>query len=535
MDRLPPELLLEIISHLVPSEDHKCVPGCPYISRLRSLASTSRLLHQLATPQLYIHDATYAGRAILHGAVTGSATIIALSQAWGGDINRSGLLRLPGYHETATGTPLLVAVKEGHLSVAKYLVRHGANLNKVGMNLCNCQHSDYPYWPASPWTSLHLALCQEHSELAEFLVAAGAQFCVSREELGIGPDGRHFRRGNQVVVRSSTGVHLIDEVAKRANLRVLKFLVQHCEGKLRIDQYSADSTTPLHHAACITDNLRELEMIRTLLDHGALLYPSNYVPGRLVGPLPFDRAFLDWVKRFDRSSKHVLPGRGHPYSQLLAFLKYMKEGGRDHLRPLMARILELWMDRGPARLDSAWSLLYQAFGLFDTKAPEPGVIREWVLRSIRSPKLEPLGPMSVVDVLEFIPKLGFSLTLLEPVNELFLEAGALALRDECVWFLKNGADINARTGDGRTALHLAARSGDLDQLEMLLSWGADAEARDRGGHAGAHGGAVRSARGHGDADQVWGGRGVDALAGLGAGSGECAAYEMLLGMKRGLF
>jgi len=410
-------------------------------------------------------------------------TTIALSQSWGGDINRSGLLRLPGYREHATGTPLLVAVKEGHFSVVKYLVDHGASLHKVGMNLCECQHCDYPYWPSAPWTPLHVALCQEHTEIAEYLVTAGAPFIISREcsAENSGGDGRRFRRGNQVVVRTSTGVHVLEEVAKKRNLRMLKFLVEHSDGKLQFNTYPADRVTPLHHAARITDNIKDLEIIRTFLDHGAMLYPTDYEPGRLLGPLPFDEAFIDWVRRFEGASKHVFPGRGHPYTQLLAFLKYLSEDGRDHLQPLMARVLELWMDRGPARLDSGWSLLYQAFGLFDVNAPGPGVIREWVLRSLKWPKLEALGPMSVVDVLKFIPELGFSMALLEPIDELFLEAATLLLRNECVWFLENGADINATTGEGRTALHLAARAGDLDQLELLLSRGADADMRDNMG------------------------------------------------------
>src|SRR5262245_57642315 len=46
-------------------------------------------------------------------------------------------------------------------------------------------------------------------------------------------------------------------------------------------------------------------------------------------------------------------------------------------------------------------------------------------------------------------------------------------------FLKQGVDANAAEGDGTTALHWAARSGDADLVQMLLYAGANPKATTR--------------------------------------------------------
>lgn len=479
MERLPPEIILEIVSHLVVEGEHKCAQACPYVSHLRNLAAASRRLAQIVTPFLYSHDAIYAGRAVLHGARLGSVRTIAHSLSLGGDVNRKSQLRLPGYKRTAMGTALHVAVREGHLAVVGYLLDHDAHPNLVAMDVCECQHGDHPYWPAPPWTALHLAMCAGHIDVAKLLVSRGAHLVLSREYLGTEVDEVSFMRGNVLVRRASRGVHLLDEVARRRSLRMFRFLLARHSDSLVFHEYPVSALTPLHRVARITDDPADLEMMRTLLDRGARLQPEGHRVRKAAGPLPFDRGFIAWVKSFEearRGGRHV-PGR-HPYTQLLAFLRYFAEGGRPYLGPLRERVLELWMDRGPGRMDSGWSLLYQAFGVFDAAEPRPELVRRWVLESIRDPKLEAIGPMSVADVLRFMPKLGFDETLLHPVDELLLEAAGLGMAEECAYFVAHGARVGARDGDGRTALHLAARIGAVETVRLLLGVGADVEARD---------------------------------------------------------
>ena len=45
--------------------------------------------------------------------------------------------------------------------------------------------------------------------------------------------------------------------------------------------------------------------------------------------------------------------------------------------------------------------------------------------------------------------------------------------------LKQGADVNAAQGDGMTALHWAARNGDVELAQMLLYAGANVKATTR--------------------------------------------------------
>lgn len=481
MDRLPPEIIFEIVSHLQVEGDHQCDYPCTYITQLKHLAETSRTLFNIVTPFLYAHDAVYAGRAILHGAHRGSIRTIAHSLSLGGDVNRKTSLRLPGYSKAAVGTPLHVAASEGQLAVVKYLVENGAYLNLSCMNVCECQHGDHPYSPSPPWSALHIALCGNDVEIAEYLVAQGANFIISREFPGTEVDEMNFMRDNMLVRRFSRGVHILELVAKMSSVRMFRFLLAHYKEKLVFNEYRVNSITPLHYVARITDDEASLEIMRTLLDLGAKLKPDmrRNRNGKTPGPLPFDRAFIAWVESFEDAQRgRIRTGVRHPYAQLLSFLRYFSEGDRAYLAPLRERVLELWMDRGPGRLDSGWSLLYQAFGVFDAEEPKPELIRQWVLHSIRNPKLEATGPMTIADVLRFIPKLGFSEALLQPMDELLLEAACLGMAEECGWFVEHGARIGARDTEGRTALHLAARAGSVEAVRVLVGCGADWGVRD---------------------------------------------------------
>ena len=52
--------------------------------------------------------------------------------------------------------------------------------------------------------------------------------------------------------------------------------------------------------------------------------------------------------------------------------------------------------------------------------------------------------------------------------------------------LRNGANVNAKDEDGRTALHLAAFNGHADIVEALLRHGADVNAKDKDGYTALH-------------------------------------------------
>src|SRR4029450_6740984 len=62
-----------------------------------------------------------------------------------------------------------------------------------------------------------------------------------------------------------------------------------------------------------------------------------------------------------------------------------------------------------------------------------------------------------------------------PVAEAAMKGDKAAVRA----LLKDGSDVNASQGDGMTALHWAARSGDRELAEMLLYAGANVKATTR--------------------------------------------------------
>ena len=79
---------------------------------------------------------------------------------------------------------------------------------------------------------------------------------------------------------------------------------------------------------------------------------------------------------------------------------------------------------------------------------------------------------------------------LSPVLDAARSGDVEALRAE----LRSGGDVNAAQGDGFTALHWAARTGDREIAEVLIAAGADVRATTRlGGHTPLH---VAAAAGH---------------------------------------
>jgi ankyrin repeat protein len=69
-----------------------------------------------------------------------------------------------------------------------------------------------------------------------------------------------------------------------------------------------------------------------------------------------------------------------------------------------------------------------------------------------------------------------------PSDEPLFEAVGSGDVDKVRALLQEGADVNAAPGDGMTALHRTARTGDLAMVELLIGAGADLEAGSSARH-----------------------------------------------------
>jgi len=493
MDRLPTEIIFEIIANFSNDEPHDCSCKCSYLAPLAALSQTSRRLYHIATPLIYRHDVQNANRAVLWSAFHGCMGTLQWSKACGADCTQSGsLASVPGLSVDACGTPLQVAAYRGHLEAASLLLEYGVNIDAVGFSICDCQHGDFPYFPSPPWTSLHTALCRGHVQMVELLLRNGANHVMSRDHASHISDTEFVRNG-VVVTRASRGVHVLDSIAKERGkyLGLFKLLLELSDGdlearqKLKLDVYETETVTPLHRAAAVTDSKDDLEFISLLLSNGARLYPSHECSGNASNQLPFDRAIIGWVEDA-KTSRFLSPGKsrsGDSYTKLLAFLDHFQHRHPEHLPTLMGRVLELWLSRGSPSLDSAWSLLYHTFKLYGVSIHSPALVRTWVLRSLRQPRIEQAGDMSVAEVMAFLPKLGFPTSLLHPLDELLVEAARNGLEAETRWLIKHGGDINALCPrQGSAPLHMAVKSGDEAFVELLLAQGADIHLPNQRGH-----------------------------------------------------
>jgi len=69
----------------------------------------------------------------------------------------------------------------------------------------------------------------------------------------------------------------------------------------------------------------------------------------------------------------------------------------------------------------------------------------------------------------------------EEKNNLLINAAHCGRKDVVELLLNNGADVNAKSNDGWSALTYAARNGRKDVVELLLNAGTDINAKDNYG------------------------------------------------------
>ena len=69
----------------------------------------------------------------------------------------------------------------------------------------------------------------------------------------------------------------------------------------------------------------------------------------------------------------------------------------------------------------------------------------------------------------------------DKVMEAWVKKSFPTFSDFLLWAFKNGADVNAKDPDGRTALYWASRNGHTDCVKLLIEAKADVNAKDSDG------------------------------------------------------
>ena len=155
-------------------------------------------------------------------------------------------------------TPLHLASQQGHVAVARILVKDG---------------SDVAAKDEQGWTPLHLASEEGHVEFTWFLVEHGADV-AAKDEDGWTPLHRASERGNvelaRILVEHGADASAQDEggraplhqASERGHVELARFLVEHGADTAAQEM---DGSTPLHWAS----EMGHVDLARFLVEHGA--------------------------------------------------------------------------------------------------------------------------------------------------------------------------------------------------------------------------------------------------------------------------
>lgn len=165
------------------------------------------------------------------------------------DVNAEG-----GTH----GTPIHAASVRGHLEVALFLLKHGANVNHAGN---------------TGQTSLHLAAAEGHSEMATLLLNRGADMNAKdtkqRSPMHYGVQGGHMKvmrlllkHSTDTQIRDEDGKTLLHFAAEEGHSEMATLLFEY---GAKVDAQDTEQRTPLHYGV----QGGYPEMVTVLLESGA--------------------------------------------------------------------------------------------------------------------------------------------------------------------------------------------------------------------------------------------------------------------------
>jgi len=460
------------------------------------------------------------GVALLHQAVAlGSWTLVEDMLSRGARVNA----------QSADGwTALHSAVAGGYAECVTGLLRHGANVNGYGRlpdMVCLAQH----YEPAR--TPLQIAASGGHDDIIRMLIASDADIEAVDEDgkaaLYMAYEQKHpstfkllLESGADPNTRTPDGIALTYRVAARKRPQMVDALLGHLHGRegALVQTLAQTGTTPLHTAAKAGD----LDRVAELLAGGAGVNISDR-----QGLRPIHGAYTEGHVEI---VKLLLPKT--PVSVMTDLLFRETQG---HAKEMVALLISHGADAGATDRYRGDSLLHRsAWGgdeemiefllahgadvnVLDKRAETP------LTKAVQNGRRDVVGLLlshgadvnicamgraynsgctplyyalsqDNVPIAEMLVNAGANLDIRPSLGNVTLLQMTLDHRPLFELMLTHGADINARSRGGKTPLHMASESGQVDEVRYLIDRKAAVNVQDNNGNTPLH---LAARKGHG--------------------------------------
>jgi ankyrin repeat protein len=348
-------------------------------------------------------------------------------------------------------TPLMAAARAGSVEAVKLLVERGADVNAAES--------------LQEQTALMWAAAEGHVEVVGALLDAKA-------------DPNRKARASELTTRStradypSGGFTALHWAVRNGDEAVVRRLVQ---GGADLDLTNADGATPMM-LAIINDRF---DLAATLVELGA---DAN--DGSLYYAMEMRDATTDWRAR-DGSRLRV----DHPNKlTALDLAKVLLDAGADPDKPVNTQMHNASMCCDPKANATPF---YRAAVAADVEALRLMLNYQpdfaWVPESIKTGPRQPgntggkTALMVAMNGGKGVGMAGGPGDIREGIAPPFREVSNRNPADAVKLLLEAGADPDAKTPDGDTALHLAAFDGKLEIVRTLVEGGADMNVKDAAG------------------------------------------------------
>src|SRR6267142_81384 len=395
-------------------------------------------------------------------------------------------------------TPLHLVAREGHVKVARFLVKRGADMEARDSS------GRTPLHKVSEWGHVELArLLVEHAAIA------AVQDLSGRTPLHLASEGGHVElarllveNGANVTVQDSNGRTPMHWVSDRGHAEPARLLIEHGAD---VTAQDSDRLAPLHWASLRDD----VELARLLVEHGADMSAQDsdrrtplhwaslrgYVElARLLVEHGADMAARDVD---GRTPLHRASEGGH-----LKLAQLLVEHGAD----MAAQDADGWT---PLHRASSWAHVKLVQFLIERgadAAARDSNGRTPLHRATERNHVS-LARLLIEHGVDIEAQDSYGRRPLHWVSDrvdvefarLLVEHGAdVAARDREGWtplhwasghgrvklalfLIEHGADVAARDANGRTPLHRAAPGGHVELARLLIENGADIEAQNLDG------------------------------------------------------